>query len=137
MASSSKDEDLLPEQTEGFKVGEKKTIDEYHKLGMWYLRSKSSLAEFTLLVAVSIIIIFCFYSLISIFLALGEIRYHVWDHSLVLTYQPVLRNCRFCGPYLMSFSYRWGYYQSTEVEVFTVSIFCIHPQPSTLLPCTV
>jgi len=32
MASSSKDEDLLPEQTEGFKVGEKKTIDEYHKL---------------------------------------------------------------------------------------------------------
>jgi hypothetical protein len=39
MASSSKDEDLLPEQTEGFKVGEKKTIDEYHKLGMLYLLS--------------------------------------------------------------------------------------------------
>jgi Rho GDP-dissociation inhibitor len=36
MASSSKDEDLLPEQTEGFKVGEKKTMDEYHKLGMLY-----------------------------------------------------------------------------------------------------
>lgn len=26
-------EDLVPEQTEGFKVGEKKTIDEYQKLG--------------------------------------------------------------------------------------------------------
>jgi len=32
MASSSNDQELLPEQTEGFKVGEKKTIDEYHKL---------------------------------------------------------------------------------------------------------
>jgi len=28
------DDELKPEQTEGFKVGEKKTIDEYHKLGM-------------------------------------------------------------------------------------------------------
>lgn len=27
------DDELVPEQTEGFKVGEKKTIDEYHKLG--------------------------------------------------------------------------------------------------------
>lgn len=26
-------DDLHPEQTEGFKVGEKKTIDEYQKLG--------------------------------------------------------------------------------------------------------
>ncbi len=26
-------EDLEPEQTEGFKVGEKKTIDEYQQLG--------------------------------------------------------------------------------------------------------
>lgn len=26
-------DDLTPEQTEGFKVGEKKTIDEYQKLG--------------------------------------------------------------------------------------------------------
>lgn len=26
-------DDLVPEQTEGFKVGEKKTIDEYQKLG--------------------------------------------------------------------------------------------------------
>ncbi|PVH83561.1 putative Rho GDP-dissociation inhibitor [Cadophora sp. DSE1049] len=32
MASSSNDQDLLPEQTEGFKVGEKKTMDEYSKL---------------------------------------------------------------------------------------------------------
>jgi len=30
--ASNNDNDLLPEQTEGFKVGEKKTIDEYHKL---------------------------------------------------------------------------------------------------------
>jgi hypothetical protein len=35
MASSSNEQDLLPDQTEGFKVGEKKTMDEYHKLGMW------------------------------------------------------------------------------------------------------
>jgi Rho GDP-dissociation inhibitor len=34
MASSSNEQDLLPDQTEGFKVGEKKTMDEYHKLGM-------------------------------------------------------------------------------------------------------
>jgi len=27
-------DDLRPEQTEGFKVGEKKTIDEYQNLGM-------------------------------------------------------------------------------------------------------
>jgi hypothetical protein len=54
MASSSKDEDLLPEQTEGFKVGEKKTIDEYHKLGMWFLLSQSSFVEFFFLVVVSI-----------------------------------------------------------------------------------
>lgn len=28
------DTDLAPERTEGFKVGEKKTIDEYAKLGV-------------------------------------------------------------------------------------------------------
>jgi len=35
LSSMSKvnDEELTPEQTEGFKVGEKKTIDEYQKLG--------------------------------------------------------------------------------------------------------
>lgn len=33
MASASNDQELLPEQTEGFKVGEKKTMDEYNKLG--------------------------------------------------------------------------------------------------------
>jgi len=32
MASASNDQDLLPEQTEGFKVGEKKTMDEYNNL---------------------------------------------------------------------------------------------------------
>jgi hypothetical protein len=34
MASASNEQDLLPEQTEGFKVGEKKTMAEYDKLGM-------------------------------------------------------------------------------------------------------
>jgi len=34
MSSANNDQDLLPDQTEGFKVGEKKTIDEYTKLGM-------------------------------------------------------------------------------------------------------
>ena len=29
----SGNDDLLPEQTAGFKVGEKKTLDEYNKLG--------------------------------------------------------------------------------------------------------
>jgi len=28
------DTDLAPDKTEGFKVGEKKTLDEYQKLGM-------------------------------------------------------------------------------------------------------
>jgi hypothetical protein len=32
--ASAQDQELLPDQTEGFKVGEKKTMDEYHKLGM-------------------------------------------------------------------------------------------------------
>jgi hypothetical protein len=36
MASTSNDQDLLPDQTEGFKVGEKKTMDEYHKLGTFF-----------------------------------------------------------------------------------------------------
>jgi Rho GDP-dissociation inhibitor len=30
--SSSNDQELLPEQTEGYKVGEKKDLDEYHKM---------------------------------------------------------------------------------------------------------
>jgi hypothetical protein len=34
MASAANDQELLPEQTEGFKVGEKKTMDEYSKMGM-------------------------------------------------------------------------------------------------------
>jgi hypothetical protein len=33
MSNAVGTEDLVPEQTEGFKVGEKKTIDEYQKLG--------------------------------------------------------------------------------------------------------
>lgn len=33
MASTSNDPDLLPDQTEGFRVAEKKTMDEYNKLG--------------------------------------------------------------------------------------------------------
>lgn len=36
MTSANNDQDLLPEQTEGFKVGEKKTMDEYHKLGTFF-----------------------------------------------------------------------------------------------------
>ncbi|TVY30183.1 Rho GDP-dissociation inhibitor [Lachnellula hyalina] len=32
MASTTNDQELLPEQTEGFKVGEKKTMDEYHNM---------------------------------------------------------------------------------------------------------
>jgi hypothetical protein len=43
MASSSSEQELLPEQTEGFKVGEKKTMDEYHKLGMFLFRCCSKL----------------------------------------------------------------------------------------------
>ena len=34
MASSSADDDLVASKTEGFKVGEKKTVEEYAKLGM-------------------------------------------------------------------------------------------------------
>jgi Rho GDP-dissociation inhibitor len=35
-------DDLHAEQTEGFKVGEKKTIDEYQKLGMFCRASEVS-----------------------------------------------------------------------------------------------
>jgi Rho GDP-dissociation inhibitor len=31
--ASQGEQDLLPEQTEGFKVGEKKTLDEYKNMG--------------------------------------------------------------------------------------------------------
>jgi hypothetical protein len=31
--SAPSNDDLAPSQTEGFKLGEKKTIDEYNKLG--------------------------------------------------------------------------------------------------------
>ena len=34
------DDDLTAERTEGFKVGEKKTLDEYQKLGMYRLRPR-------------------------------------------------------------------------------------------------
>jgi hypothetical protein len=37
MADHVTEEELQPEQTEGFKVGEKKTIDEYQKLGKFAL----------------------------------------------------------------------------------------------------
>jgi len=33
------EDDLKPDQTEGFKVGEKKTLDEYHQLGKAYFYS--------------------------------------------------------------------------------------------------
>jgi hypothetical protein len=38
MAEQVVDEELHPETTEGFKVGVKKTIDEYQQLGMSNLR---------------------------------------------------------------------------------------------------
>lgn len=36
MSNALGNEDLVPEQTEGFKVGEKKTIDEYQQLGRFH-----------------------------------------------------------------------------------------------------
>ena len=36
----SNNDELLPEQTDGFKVGEKKTIDEYHQMGAFKLHKK-------------------------------------------------------------------------------------------------
>lgn len=33
MSTDHHDDELVPEQTEGFRVGEKKTIDEYQQLG--------------------------------------------------------------------------------------------------------
>jgi Rho GDP-dissociation inhibitor len=32
---ASQDQDLLPDQTQGFKVGQKKTMDEYNQMGMF------------------------------------------------------------------------------------------------------
>ena len=37
-------DDLLPDQTDGFKVGEKKTIDEYHQMGTFMFLHLKSLA---------------------------------------------------------------------------------------------
>lgn len=36
--ASKADDDLQPERTEGFKVGEKKTVEEYTKLGKKHLK---------------------------------------------------------------------------------------------------
>ena len=43
MASSAED-DLQAATTEGFKVGEKKTVEEYTKLGRWSLTHRLSLS---------------------------------------------------------------------------------------------
>jgi hypothetical protein len=43
MASSANDQELLPEQTEGYKVGEKRTLDEYNKMGTLTFASYNSL----------------------------------------------------------------------------------------------
>jgi hypothetical protein len=45
---SSNDQELLPEQTQGFKVGEKKTIDEYQKMGRFAFVLNASRAQFLL-----------------------------------------------------------------------------------------
>ena len=41
MASQAED-DLVASKTEGYKPGEKKTIDEYAKLGMWVTKPSLS-----------------------------------------------------------------------------------------------
>lgn len=38
------DDELVPEQTEGFKVGQKKTIDEYQKLGKLFVTIRVQIA---------------------------------------------------------------------------------------------
>lgn len=38
MSTNVADDELAPEQTEGFKVGEQKTIDEYTQLGIGPVR---------------------------------------------------------------------------------------------------
>jgi len=39
-------DDLQPESTEGFRVGEKKTIDEYQQLGMQHSALQLGLASY-------------------------------------------------------------------------------------------
>lgn len=43
--ADNNNEELLPDATEGFKVGEKKTLDEYAKMGMF--RSPFSVSSST------------------------------------------------------------------------------------------
>ncbi|KAJ9632460.1 rho GDP dissociation inhibitor [Taxawa tesnikishii (nom. ined.)] len=49
MSNVPAEDELVPEQTEGFKVGEKKTIDEYQQLGepasLSYIPSEGSVAQ--------------------------------------------------------------------------------------------
>ena len=46
MASTQDTEhELLPEQTEGYKVGEKKTMDEINKMGMFWVFVFAHLGE--------------------------------------------------------------------------------------------
>ena len=42
---ASKEDDLQPEQTDGFKVGEKKTVEEYAKLGKAVVQSTVCMAH--------------------------------------------------------------------------------------------
>ena len=45
VGSNPHPDDLEPERTEGFKVGEKKTIDEYQQLGMYFFRRSVSVTK--------------------------------------------------------------------------------------------
>jgi hypothetical protein len=45
MADHPTEDELKPEQTEGFKVGEKKTIDEYQQLGKANINIKAIAIE--------------------------------------------------------------------------------------------
>lgn len=78
---ASNEQDLLPDQTEGFKVGEKKTMDEYNQLGM------SSLYTFLLLIC-------CMSSSLFIFTIPYSAKQHYGKISLMLAYQWTWRDCQ-------------------------------------------
>lgn len=73
--ADQQDNDLLPETTDGFKVGEKKTLDEYSKMGMFGNHFHSNLQHLFYSLAVIFVRLFSIIAFRGLFLAQLETKF--------------------------------------------------------------
>lgn len=73
--TDQQDNDLLPETTDGFKVGEKKTLDEYSKMGMSENHFHSNLQHQFYSLAVIFVRLFSIIAFRGLFLAQLETKF--------------------------------------------------------------